>query len=75
MDTGTVGQIYYSMVLSQPPSRDTVPLILKRKHRFHLIFSKLEETDPASLFSCDVDNPLLQVLIAIRPGSTGIQNS
>ncbi len=23
--------------------------------------SKLEQTDPASLFSCDVDNPLLQV--------------
>ena len=25
------------------------------------VSSKLEETDPASLFSCDVDNPLLQV--------------
>lgn len=27
----------------------------------HNLLSKLEQTDPASLFSCDVDNPLLQV--------------
>jgi len=35
---------------------DNSPLLGRQK-----IISRLEETDPASLFSCDVDNPLLEV--------------
>jgi len=35
---------------------DSSPLLGRQK-----IISRLEETDPASLFSCDVDNPLLEV--------------
>ncbi|XP_023329141.1 gamma-tubulin complex component 3 homolog [Eurytemora carolleeae] len=35
---------------------DNSPLLGRQK-----IIARLEETDPASLFSCDVDNPLLEV--------------
>jgi len=35
---------------------DNSPLLGRQK-----IISRLEETDPASLFSCDVDNPLLEL--------------